>query len=353
MKIIDRLLGREESSDIDQTMKEAADLDEERDDVIDDLQEELQQARQRVKELQQQEGARTGEIEEQLQEERQQRQRLQNQLQKIQQQMDQDDGSVTSVSTPAPDTKHLKGLPVFSIKGGKNFGRFEELISERGKIGIKCSHPKEDGFRKVGYADSLNELIISPSTASEKDAVMAKIDQNGEPVDIAPPSRIQELQSRLQTKDSKVDRVRAENNELKKQVNQLQNTTQKLLTSLSMAQVESNIGDGQKDLAMSQMANQMEEDKMRISNLTDKADRRRGRTNEIMNEYENIQDERTQNGIGVDETKQTIQEAQEVLSRLGGLMDETYGNRDMETMEQYERAKNGGGGDDVIIEEDQ
>lgn len=343
MGLIDKIFGND--GNVNEEELAQAPLEQEAEQLIQQQEERIQELQQEVEKREKQESARTAKIEEQLQEQKQQNKELQQQLQSQQDQLQtvQESESSSATSRPPPDTDLLKDKPVVSSDGVKNFGKFKGWINEGGKIGIKCDHPKRDNkIEKVGWADNIRELVMDPNTLTEKDVIIVKLDGRGEKVDYVNTHKHKEVVQRKEKLEDKSQRLSMENDELIKQNRKLEQLNNKLITTRSMDRMESSPGNGHKDMVISKMANEQELQKQRMDNLAKQNTERRGRTDDVIQEYESAMDERFGN-IGKSEIEESINDIGGVLGDFLGEMNYALEQLDPETREDVMNQLMGGG----------
>lgn len=331
-----------------------APLDEEVEQKIEQQSQQIQQLREELQKKEQQEDARTARLEERLQEKEREQKKLQDRLQQTQEQMQsvQEDHSDATASTPPPDSKQLEGKPVVSADGNKNFGKFKGWINEGNKIGIKADHPKRDNkVEKVGWAENIRELVMDANSLTDKEVIIVKLDGRGQKVNYVGMHRHREMVQKKERLEDQKQRLSMENDELIKQNRKLERLNQKLITSMSMDRMESAPDDGTNDLVLSKMANEREMNKQRMDNLAEQNHHRRGRTEEVINQYEEAMDEGTGN-ITRGETEMAIEETGATMSQLMQMFGGALTELDEETKEDFLRALGNGGGGAISISDE-
>jgi len=354
MGLLDKLLGRFGGESVDEDKLSQAPLDDEMEDELRGREEEIQRLRSEIQKKEQDESARTARLEERLQEQEQEKKKLQQQLSDTREEIQsmQKSQSRSTVSTPPPDTQYLEGKPVVSADGNKNFGKFKGWINERDKVGIKCDHPRRDNkIEKVGWADSIRDLVMDASNLREKEIIIVKLDYRGEKIDYVSVHRHKEVLQKKERLEDQKSRLSMENDELIKQNRKLEKLNQKLITTMSMDRMEEEPDNGSKDMVISKMANQREMDKARMDNLSDQRRHTRGRTEEIISEYERAMDGRM-GDLTRTETDQAISEVGELLESFSGEMQAVLSQLDPETREDLLSALGGSSGGSIAIKEE-
>ena len=333
-----------------------APLDEEVEQKIEQQEQEIQQLRQEIQKKEQQEDARTARLEERVQEKKREQKKLQSQLQEMQEQMQQvqQDQTGATAATPPPDSKQLMGKPVVSADGNKNFGKFKGWINEGDKIGIKADHPKRDNkIEKVGWADNIRELVMDANSLKDKEIIIVKLNSRGEKVNYVNIHRHQEVVQKKERLEDQKQRLSGENDELIKQNRKLERLNQKLITSMSMDRMESAPDDGSQDLVVSKMANEREMNKQRMDNLAEQNHARRGRVEDVIEEYEQAMDNGL-NRLQEPEAKQALEQTDDTVRQVMRLLGGAFDEMDDETREDFMDAmsKNGGAGGAISISDE-
>jgi hypothetical protein len=331
-----------------------APLDEEVEQRMEQLEEQNEELRQELRSKEQDESARTGRLEERLQEERQEKKKMQNQLQsqgeQLQEMQQKQSGATTS--TPPPDDSVIEGLPVISADGNKNFGKFKKWISQGNKVGIAASHPRRDKkIEKVGWADSIRELVFDANNLKDKEMIIVKLDAKGDHVDYVNMHQHKEVLQKKERLEDQKQRLSMENDELIKQVRKLERLNQKLIIISTMDRMDSKEPDGTKDLALRKMSTERKMDKGQIESLAEQNKHKRNRTDQLISQYENNVDERMER-MTMDDAERSIQDVGDMMSNLGGELGEVLSQLDPETREDVMRAIGGGDGGQVAITED-
>ena len=332
-----------------------APLDESVEQKIETQEEQIQKLRQELQSKKQQESARTAMLEERLQEKEHEQKELREQLQQQQKQLSnvKNTQSSATTSTPPPDSKQMQDLPVISADGNKNFGKFKGWINEGDKIGIKCNHPKRGNkIEKVGWADNINDLVMDANQLAEKDVIIVKLNGRGQKVDYVNIHRYRETIQKKESLEDQKQRISMENDELIKQNRKLERLNQKLITQMSIDQMDSVSDNGNNDLLISRMANEREINKQRMDNLAVQNTHKRGRTEEIIEEYEGAMEgkigelTKSESDMAIETTGDTFRN---LLRQLGLSLDEL----DPETKEDLMSAiGEGGGGGAINIKEE-
>lgn len=351
MGLLDKLMGG--SGPTEEELSEAP-LDEEVEDRLEQLEEQNQQLRQELRSKEQDESARTGRLEERLQEERQEKKQMRQQLQSQGEQLQemQQKSSSATTSTPPPDDSVIKGKPVVSADGNKNFGKFKKWISQGNKVGIAASHPRRDKkIEKVGWADSIRELVFDANNLKDKEIIIVKLDARGDHVDYVNMHQHKEVLQKKERLEDQKQRLSMENDELIKQVRKLERLNQKLIITSSMQEMENKQPDGTKDVALRKMGTERKMDKAQIESLAEQNKHKRNRTEELISQYENSVDERMER-MTMDDAEQSIQDVGDMLSQFGGELGQVLSQLDPETREDVMRAVGGADGGQIAITED-
>lgn len=330
-----------------------------------DIQHKLEQKEERIEELErklnQKEGdveGRLATIESELVEEKKEKQQIEEQLEQTSERLrnvQQTQRSGTT-STPPPDSSLLKGRPVVSADGGRIFGYFVEWINEMNKIGVLCEHPRDSSKRvKVGWAETPSDLVVDTSSMRTKDVVICKLDQDMQPMDLAPARYLQEIKQEKERYEDMYQRVSQENDELIDQNKRKDRLNQKLLVALANARSKSAANDDiNKDIMMSQMANDNEMMKMHLDNLQKQKHGAEATAKGIVDEYESLMSEMPEE-IGRTSEMQSLEEVKEMMGGMGGVIDELGKNMDPEVREDFMSLFGGGGdqgGNITFTEED-
>lgn len=170
------------------------------------------------------------ELEHEKKEQKQSMEELRDRLNSVQQEQE-----AGSVQVAAPDSEFLKEKPVFSAMGKEFFGMFDEWITSQGKVGIKCVDPHgEQPPQKVGWADSIRDLVVDANNLTHHKAVIVKLDGNQERMErmVSPQRHQEELQKRERAED-RAQRLSSENDQLIQQKKELKDQRDKALIALN------------------------------------------------------------------------------------------------------------------------
>lgn len=341
MGLIDKLTKKFGDSEVTEEELQTAPLEEDVEQELQKKEQQIQQLRQEVQNAKEDQDSRTARLEEKLQRKEQELREKQEQFQSQMQQI-QNERSTATVQRPPPDNNAIKGNPVVS-PDGRIFGAFERWINERDKIGIQANHPKQDGKVKIGWADTVRDLVVDPSRLAHKDAIVVKFDSNGEPMDFVPPSRYQEIKKKKDRIQQEKRRVSGEADELKKQLNKLRDLNQKLITLRSMDMIDKPTNNGSDEMVASKIAHERQLDKQRMDRLSETAANRRRETEQVIHQYEDAM-EGTLGKAAQTDMEQSFENVKNAEEGLIKSIIEPLQSLDAETREDLLEALGGSGG---------
>lgn len=324
-----------------------APLDQDVEKKLTSLEEENAQLRQDLQQKSQQEDPRIARLEERLQRKEQEQEQMQSEMRERVGQL-QEQQETATVSRPPPDDRALEGNPVISADGTRIFGSFVRWISEGDKIGIEADHPREEGRVKIGWTDSMRDLVVDANRLVHKDAIVVKFDSNGEPMDFVPPARYQEVVQKKDRIEQQKNRLSMEVDELNKQVRKLSNLNQKLITTRSMDMVDRPDDNGSREMEIRRLAHERELDKGHIDELSEMNSNRRRHMDEVISQYEEAMNGQLGN-ISKKDTDMAIEETGDLLRKF---IREVFGSMDdldPETKEDLLQAIGGGNGGAISI----
>lgn len=182
-------------------------------------------------------GSMAARVQEQEAELKDTRERIQQFQKQLEEQRNEGPGTM---QIEAPDDAYLKSKPTPVVSAdGRFFGMFGGWISERDQIGIQCYDPHDrSSVQKVGWGDTLAELVMDPYNYRDRDVIICKLDNDMEYVEYMAPGQVQDLQKSYRKERDKAQRLSQENDRLIEQKREYSDALQKALMAVSMERMK-------------------------------------------------------------------------------------------------------------------
>lgn len=255
---------------------------------------------------------RVHELEQKKKEQEESIQNLQQRVQSVSQEQE-----AGSVQVAAPDSEFLKEKPVFSAMGKEFFGLFDEWITSQGKVGIKAVDPHgEQPPQKVGWADSIRDLVVDANNLTHHKAVIVKLDADQERMDrMVSPRRYQEELQKRERAEDRAQRLSSENDKLIQQKQELKDQRDKALLALNRMRLK---GADQRSPARDVVAGRQSEE---IDMLHDHADnaheKLKHRNDETRRAIDNVEQDRAEEieGLATDDLDDAFDQVEKATGR--------------------------------------